>query len=68
MSNCNGKTPREAASFSIEMPLLPLLEAYCVRHDRNKSDAVNLAIKTLLAIEKSKDPDFWLSEYSKAEE
>jgi hypothetical protein len=64
----NGKTPREAISFSIDMPLIPLLRTYCERHHRNQSDAVNLAIKTLLAIEEAKDPAFWVGQYAKAEE
>ena len=68
MSNVNGKIPREAISFSIDMALIPLLRAYCARHDRNQSDAVNLAIKTLLSIEKAKDPAFWLGQYAEAED
>lgn len=68
MANGNGKTPRENISFSIDMPLIPLLREYCARHDRSQSDAANKAIKTLLALEKASDPDFWKAEYSKAEE
>lgn len=68
MPNLNGKIPREAISFSIDMSLIPLLREYCRRHDRNQSDAVNLAIKTLLAVEKAKDPAFWDGLYENAEE
>jgi hypothetical protein len=49
------------------MALIPLLREYCARHDRNQSDAVNLAIKTLLAIEKAKEPNFWLEQYAENE-
>lgn len=64
----NGKNPREAISFSIDTGLINLLREYCRRHERNQSDAVNLAIKTLLAIDKAKDPAFWEPLYEKAEE
>ena len=68
MANGSGRNPRENISFSIDIGLLPSLREYCIRHDRNQSDAVNLAIKILLAIEKAKDPAFWLSEYDNTEE
>lgn len=62
------KGQREPVSFSIDINLLPLLRQYCRNHDRNLSDAANLAIKYLLAIEKSKSPDFWDEQYDKLEE
>lgn len=68
MANGNGKTPREPLSVSIDIDLITLLREYCTKHDRNQSDAVNLAIKTLLAIEKAKDPAFWVAEYARLEE
>lgn len=66
--NGNGKTPRENTSFSIDIGLIPLLREYCVRHDRNQSDAVNLAIKLLLVSEKAKDPAYWADQYDNARE
>ena len=68
MPNGNNKNPRENCSFSIDIGLLPLLKEYCRRHDRNQSDAVNLSIKTLLAIEKAKDPSFWEEQYEETKE
>lgn len=68
MSNGNIKNPRENCSFSIDIGLIPLLREYCQRHDRNQSDAVNLAIKILLAVEKAKDPAFWVKQYEDAKE
>jgi hypothetical protein len=66
--NGNGKNPRENCSFSIDIGLIPLLREYCTKHDRNQSDAVNLAIKLLLAIEKAKDPAFWKEQYGNTKE
>lgn len=68
MQNANGKNPRENCSFSIDIGLIPLLREYCHRHDRNQSDAVNLAIKILLTIEKAKEPAFWEKQYEDAKE
>ena len=67
MSFPNGKVPRSNVSFSIDMNLIPLLKQYCLNHDRSQSDAVNLAIKYLLSIEKAKSPAFWEEEYQKVE-
>lgn len=64
----NGKISREPVSVSLDSDLLTLLREYCSRHDRNLSDAVNLSIKTLLAIERAKDPLFWVAEYAKLDE
>ena len=68
MVNGSGKVPRENCSFSVDIGLLSLLKEYCRRHDRNQSDAVNLAIKTLLAVEIAKDPAFWEQQYGDAKE
>jgi len=62
------KGQREPISFSIDMNLIPLLRQYCRAHDRNLSDAANLAIKMLIAMEKAKSPEFWDEQYDKLEE
>jgi len=59
---------REPISFSIDISLVALLRQYCRAHDRNLSDAANLAIKMLIALEKAKSPDFWDEQYDRIEE
>ena len=68
MANGNGKNPRENASFSIDIGLLTLLREYCRKRDRNQSDAINRAIKILLALDKAEDPLFCEEQYGDAKE
>jgi hypothetical protein len=68
MPGSNAKNPRENCSFSIDIGLLPLLREYCTKHDRNQSDAVNKAIKLLLAVDAASDAAFWEQRYTETEE
>jgi metal-responsive CopG/Arc/MetJ family transcriptional regulator len=54
---------KEPASFSMELNLVPDLDEYCRRHQRSRSDAINLAIKLLITTDLAKNPDFWEERY-----
>jgi metal-responsive CopG/Arc/MetJ family transcriptional regulator len=60
MSRC---ADLENLTVSIESPLLHGLDDYCYHHHRKRSEAVSLAVKIMLSIEKGKDPDFWFQLY-----
>lgn len=59
--------PKENVSISLDMSLLYFLDEYCRRHDRKRTEAVTLAIKTLLGIEEAKNPDHWEERYNKVD-
>lgn len=58
---------KENISVSIDISLLYFLDDYCRRHDRKRTEAVTLAIKTLLGIEESKNPDYWERKYNEVD-
>jgi metal-responsive CopG/Arc/MetJ family transcriptional regulator len=55
------KEPTENVSVNMSIDLLEHLDSFCATHplSLNRSQAIVFAIKGFLALEESKNPDFW---------
>jgi len=54
----------ETASFSMQITLLDQLDKFCIKHDLQKSQVINKALRRFLAAEMGDNPDFWETLYS----
>ena len=57
----------ESATISFQAAVLISLDKYCIRHDLQRSQVANKAVKKFLASEFADDPAFWETLYDKEE-